>query len=266
MRCASGPGAGRQEQHQDRDRQQRGARGDRAEAGDDLQGHDQHEEDAGERRVDGERDDVRRGERPVREHRQRQHRHARALSVHTKRPIATTPTSRVPDTAASPGRCAGHAMSPNVSPARPDGGEHRAGSVDVVGRPAGRADSGTCRTASITTTAASGRFSTNTQRQPAVSTSQPPSEGPDRAGDADEARPGADRPGAVLRPEGRLQDGEAAGGQQRAADALQGAGQHEGHERGGDGAEQRGGREPARRRRRRPGGGRTGRRASRRAG
>jgi hypothetical protein len=64
----------------------------------------------------------------------------------------------------------------------------------------------------------------NTSRHDTALISQPPRNGPDRGGDAAQPGPGADGGRAVVLGEGRLQDGQAARGQQRPADALQGPG------------------------------------------
>ena len=66
-----------------------------------------------------------------------------------------------------------------------------------------------------------GRLIRKIARQEIAPISQPPSSGPSAVGDAAEARPGADRPGPVAGPEAGLDDRQAAGGQQRAADPLQ---------------------------------------------
>src|SRR6266508_1832951 len=66
----------------------------------------------------------------------------------------------------------------------------------------------------------------------------------DRGGHRGQAGPGADGAAAVLEPEGGLQDGQAAGGEQRAADALQHAAGDQHRQRRRDRAHGRGQREP----------------------
>ena len=77
---------------------------------------------------------------------------------------------------------------------------------------------------STTTATASGRLMRKTHRQPDGLHQPAAEERAGRAGDAGQTRPGADRAHPVLRPEGRLQDRQAARRQQRAADALDRAG------------------------------------------
>jgi hypothetical protein len=63
-------------------------------------------------------------------------------------------------------------------------------------------------------------------------------ERPRCARDARQAGPGADRPAAVLGPECGLQDGETAGGEQRAANTLQRPGRDQGLDVGCQAAQQ----------------------------
>ena len=175
---------------------------------------------------------------------ERQHRVRERRSPTTNATSASNAASTAPHRRATR-PCAGHAISPYVEPGEPDARRAPPRRGRCGGRPAGPRDSGTCRDGEHDAPAtASGRLIRKTQRQPSRLDEPAAEERADRAGDAAEAGPGADRPAAVLLPEGRLQDGEAARGQQRAADALQRPGRTSSLERRGERAEQRGGREP----------------------
>src|SRR3954469_5079304 len=84
----------------------------------------------------------------------------------------------------------------------------------------GARDSGTCRLAISTTATATGRLMRNTSRHEAALISQPPRNVPTAPATPPKAGPGPDGARPVLRHEGGLEEGEAAGGQQCGADPL----------------------------------------------
>ena len=148
----------------------------RAEPGDHLQLQHQQEEDDAERPVDQQRRHVRRGELAGR-------RTAAAAPADAATGCSTATNAA---SATSPDgqhgqrhRCrtvAPRTVSDQVSAASADRREHGARHVQA-GRRVGSRLSGTCRSATTTTSAASGRLIRNTARQ-VHSTSQPPRNGP----------------------------------------------------------------------------------------
>ena len=217
-----------------------GAGAERRVAGHHLELERGEEEESAEGRVHAQRDQVDGGELAGREDRQRQHRVGPPpLHVRRRRPPAAARDR--------PRRDRGRRRRASISAYVDAGQRQRAerGPEHVEAPVRGRSRlSGTCRSATGTHTAASGRFSRNTHRQPGPSTSQPPRNGPTAAPTPPSPDHGADRPRPVLRVERGLDQRERARGQQRAADALQrpGGDQHPGVRR--DPAQQRGEREP----------------------
>ena len=253
MRCASCPTRDENSEHQDGDRQQRRAGRDRRVAERHLQVQDDEEHRAAERRVHGERREVR-----ARELAPTGRGRAAASAARPRCSIARTPTSATTPTA--PIATAGHRPRPAFDQRVRHAGEadrHRDGAgarpdVSPRGR-ASRADGGARDTIA---TAASGRLMRKMSRHDTASISQPPTKGPIALGDAGESGPRADRPSAVVRVEGRRDDREAPGDEERAGRALQRTG---GDERAGvrrDAAQQRRDDEAGEPARRRRGGGR----------
>ena len=129
-------------------------------------------------------------------------------------------------------------------PGQGQGGQGRAGDVELRRDAMGSRVSGTCRIVTASTATASGRFRRKTQRQPPAWTSQPPSSGPDGPGHAAEAGPGAHGAGPVLGDEGGLDDGQRARREQRSPDALQDPRADQHPDAGREPAQGRGQREP----------------------
>ena len=111
-------------------------------------------------------------------------------------------------------------------PAERQRAEHRARVVEAPVRLGSRL-SGTCRPATSMITTANGTLMQEDQPPAHRVDQHAAQERPDQPGDAGQRRPQADRAGAVLVPERGLDEREAARGEQRAADALQGAGRDE---------------------------------------
>ncbi len=233
MRSASGRRAGRAGQHDQRDRQRGGARLERRVAQHLLQLHDQQEEHPAERAVDDDRHQVggpelRRGEQLGRHHRRR----PPPLDHHPGHGGRRPHDQGHDDARRAEPLLAGGDQAPAQAAER-HRHEQRAEAVDRAGH------LGVTRLGHVP-----GRDSDHDHgerdvdeedRPPRPGVDQPPAhERPDGRRHAREARPGADGPGSVLPAEAGLEDGEAAGRQQRPAHAL---GQPRDHQLGGAGGE-----------------------------
>ncbi len=222
MRCDSFPACA-ERQHDERHRQQRGARRERRVAERLLKLQGDEEDGAAQCAVDEEGHEVRARELPRAEDRQRQHRVRGAMlrdderreegraggergEHHRRAPPARRPLDEAVDQAAQAegGRQRGPGQIEPFVARRSPGLRHMADR-----HPQDRGDQ---------------RQVDEEDEPPGDRLDQVPAdEGPDGCGEAAETRPEADRVRPLVRVEARLDDGEATRREQRPADALQGA-------------------------------------------
>ena len=212
---AEGAAARGEEEHADGDRQggQPGLEG--VVATDGLQLQHEEEQDGAERGVDEQRHQVGRAEGAVVEEAERHHRPARAALDHHERDRRDQRPAGRPQRH----RPSGIGQRPGEAGER-ERGERRPGDVEAplrawvarLGHPLVREPHGQDREREVD------------QEDPPprrVVDEQPADQRSERRGDAAEARPGADGPAPVLRAERSLDHRQAAGCEERAADALQ---------------------------------------------
>ena len=163
-------------------------------------------------------------------------------STATKPASAASPTAPAASAAAFTPRSPA-SISAHVTPASPTA-VSTAPATSMPGTEAGSRVSGTWRSATATTAAASGTLIRKMRRHDPTPTSHPPTNGPMAAATPGQPRPGTDRPRTVAGRERRLKDGEAARREQRPADSLERPGGHKPPGGRSQGAQQRRGREP----------------------